>query len=103
METIYIDYLLHTPITINLLDFDFEGVDKLVLTAKRYINGNATTILVKEYTSPDIYGEVVTPEESKLFGDAVFYDFIAFMTTGEVYRVSDVGKMVLRKGVGTVE
>ena len=103
METIYIDYGLYTPININLSEFNFEGVDKLVLTAKKYTGNNLTTILVKEYTSSNNYIETITPEESKLFGGTVYYDFIAFMTSGEVYRASDIGKMVLRKGVGTVE
>lgn len=103
METIYIDYCLHTPITVDLSEFDFTDVEKLVLTAKKYIGNSLTTIMVREYTEPNTYIEVITPEESKLFTGNVYYDFIAFMSSGEVYRASDVGKMVLRKGVGTVE
>ena len=103
METIYIDYCLYTPITVDLSEFDFNGVDKLVLTAKKYVFNSLTTIMVREYTEANIYTEVITPEESKLFSGNVYYDFIAFMTSGEVYRASDVGKMELRKGVGTVE
>ena len=103
METIYIDYLLHTPITIDLSEFNFEGVQKLVLTAKKYVGNVLTTVLVKEYTSAGIYVDVISPEESKLFSGNVYYDFIAFMQSGEVYRASDVGEMRLRKGVGTVE
>ena len=103
METIYIDYGLHTPITVDLSEFNFDGVDKLVLTAKKYIGNSLVTILVREYTTADTYVEIITPEESKLFGGTVYYDFIAFMKSGEVYRASDVGKMVLRKGVGTIE
>ena len=103
METIYIDYCLYTPITVDLSEFDFNGVDKLVLTAKKYKGNSLITILVREYTEANTYTEVITPEESKLFSGNVYYDFIAFMTSGEVYRASDVGKMELRKGVGTVE
>ena len=103
METIYIDYGLHTPITIDLSEFDFTGVDKVVLTAKKYVGNSLVTVLVREYMKTNIYTEVITPEESKLFGGTVYYDFIAFMSSGEVYRASDVGEMVLRKGVGTVE
>ena len=103
METIYIDYGLHTPITVNLSEFDFSDVDKLVLTAKKYTGNSLTTIMVREYRETNTYVEVITPEESKLFGGTVYYDFIAFMKSGEVYRASDVGKMILRKGVGTVE
>lgn len=103
METIYIDYGLHTPITIDLSEFDFTGVEKVVLTAKKYIGNSLATILVREYTTADSYIEIITPEESKLFGGDVYYDFIAFMNSGQVYRASDVGKMKLRKGVGTVE
>ena len=103
METIYIDYGLHTAVTIDLSEFDFEGVEKVVLTAKKYMGDSLVTILVREYTLPNIYTEIITPEESKLFEGDVYYDFIAFMELGQVYRVSDVGKMMLRKGVGTVE
>ena len=103
METIYIDYGLHTPITVDLSEFNFDDVDKLVLTAKKYIGNTLTTIMVREYRETNTYVEVITPEESKLFGGNVFYDFIAFMKSGEVYRASDVGEMILRKGVGTVE
>ena len=103
METIYIDYGLHTAVTIDLSEFDFEGVEKVVLTAKKYVGNSLVTILVREYTIANSYIEVITPEESKLFDGDVYYDFIAFMESGQVYRASDVGKMVLRKGVGTVE
>lgn len=103
METIYIDYGLYTPINIDLSEFNFDDVDKLVLTAKKYISNTLITILVREYTISDNYVEVITPEESKLFDGTVYYDFIAFMKSGEVYRASDVGKMVLRKGVGMVD
>lgn len=103
METIYIDYGLHTAVTIDLSEFDFTGVDKVVLTAKKYVGNSLVTILVREYTSADTYVEVITPQESKLFGGDVYYDFIAFMGSGQVYRASDVGRMELRKGVGTVE
>ena len=103
METIYIDYGLHTAVTIDLSEFDFAGVDKVVLTAKKYIGNSRVTILVREYASADTYVEIITPEESKSFDGNVYYDFIAFMSLGQVYRASDVGKMVLRKGVGTVE
>ena len=103
METIYVDYGLHTPITVDLSEFDFTGVDKVVLTAKKDVCNNLITILVREYTEANVYTEVVTPEESKLFNGTVYYDFIAFMSSGEVYRASDVGRMILRKGVGTIE
>ena len=103
METIYIDYGLHTPITIDLSEFDFEGVEKVVLTAKKYVGNSFITVLVKEFVSPQTYIEIITPEESKLFSGDVRYDFIAFMSLGQVFRVSDVGKMILRKGVGTIE
>ena len=103
MEEIYIDYLLHTPINIDLSDFDFTGVEKIVLTEKKYMNNKKYTVLVKEFTEAKIYTVTVTPEESKRFDGDVRYDFIAFMTNGEVYKVSDVGVMVLREGVGTSE
>ena len=104
METIYIDYGLYTRFNVDLSEVDFDGVDKFVLTAKRYItDDNVRTVFVREYTNADTYVEVVTPEESRLFNGTVFYDFIVFMTSGEVYRASDVGKMILRKGVGKVE
>ena len=103
METIYIDYGLHTRFNVDLSEVDFEGIDKLVLTVKSYTGVIESTIFVREYTSADNYVEVVTPDESKLFDCKVYYDFIAFMTSGEVYKASDVGKMVLRKGVGRVE
>ena len=103
METIYIDYGLHTAVTIDLSEFDFTGVDKVVLTAKKYVGDSLATIFVREYTLPNTYVEIITPEDSKLFEGDVYYDFIAFMTLGQVYRASDVGKMVLRTGVGTVE
>lgn len=103
METIYIDYGLYTRFTVDLSEVDFNGVDKLVLTAKSYTGANERIVFVSEYTSADNYVEVITPEQSKLFGGTVFYDFIAFMTSGEVYKASDVGKMVLRKGVGRIE
>ena len=103
MDTIYIDYGLHTAINVDLTEFNFDGVDKVVLTAKKYIGNTLSTILVREYTGAGAYIEIITPDESKMFGGTVYYDFIAFMTSGEVYRASEVGKMVLRKGVGTVE
>lgn len=103
MKTIYIDYGLYTPITIDLSEFDFTDVDKVVLTAKTYIGNRLTTILLREYKTAEVHVETITPLESKLFKGDVSYDFIAYMKSGEVYKVSEVGKMVLRKGVGMVE
>ena len=103
METIYVDYGLYTQFTVDLSEVSFDEIDKIVLTAKKYIGAISMIVLTKEYTSANVYVEVITPEESELFDGLVQYDFIAFMTSGEVYRASDVGKMVLRKGVGRVE
>ena len=104
METIYIDYGLYTRFTVDLSEVDFNGVEKLILTAKRYVNGGKElyTVFVREYITADTYVEVVTPKESELFDGTILYDFIAVMSNGEVYKASEVGKMILRKGVGKI-
>lgn len=99
METIRIDVGVYTPLKLDLTDYDFTGIDKLVFTIKNLLTDDEP-VVIREFTGAEEYNIVITPEESKKLLSTAQYDFDEVMEDGKIYKASENGEIRLRFGVG---
>lgn len=98
MDNIRVDVGVYTALEVDLTQFDFTGISKLIMTVK---NKLCTDILFcREFTTAEKHSVTITPEESVLLRDDAEYDFDILTTDGKRYKNGDNGKIVLRKGCG---
>ena len=97
MNKIVIDYGLYTALTIDLTEFDFTGITKIVLTC---CNPCGNLVFQREYDEPKLYNEIITPEESKKLEFGASYDFKKVMSDGKTYKMGDNGYILIRMGCG---
>lgn len=100
MQTIRIDYGVHTALEIDLTGFDFTGIKKLILTAKNSPVDASEVLFEREYTEAKVYTEYITPEESKRIVNGAVYDFNKELSNGKRLKMGENGKIELRKGCG---
>ncbi len=100
MKDIRIDIGVYTALEIDLSVFDFAGVEKVIFTVKNYPTPEAPEIIERVFTEPGIHEAVITPEESLALKSTAEYDFSAVLADGKRHKVTDNGKVVLRKAVG---
>lgn len=100
METIIIDVGVYTPLKVDLTNYDFTGIEKLVLTIKNSVKEDEP-LIEREFTEAIIHDVYITPEESKKLILGAKYDFNIIATDGKRYKASDTGKVDLRECVGT--
>lgn len=100
MKEIRIDVGVCTVVSINLTDVDFTGIEKVILTVKNFADARSPVIIEREFTEPGIHDIIIKPEESiKLIASAE-YDFDKVLLDGTRLKMTDNGKVILRKGVG---
>lgn len=98
MNNIQIDVGVYTSLDVDLTEFDFTGIDRVLLTIK---NGNSSGVLIlREFTEPGIHTVTVTPKESMSLACGAVYDFNIVTSDGKRYKNGDNGSVILRKGVG---
>ena len=100
MEDIRIDIGVCTALTIDLTEFDFTGIEKVIFTIKNYASVSVPPIVEREYTTAQIYNEIISPAESLQLKAGAVYDFDIVLTNGKRFKETDNGKIILRKGVG---
>ncbi len=98
METINIDVGVYTTLKLNLKEYNFDGVEKVIFTVKNF--GSGKPVIVREFTAPLEYNVSITPEESVKLKTSAEYGFTMVCTDGKTYKASDVGKVKLCKCVG---
>lgn len=103
MNKIQIDVGVYTPLYVDLTNYDFNGITKLILTIKNYLDDDAEKIIVREFTEPNEYEVLITPEESRKLLDSAVYDFVFETLDGKTYKTTDVGRIDLHKVVGEVD
>lgn len=100
MNALRIDVGVHTILHVNLTNVDFADIEKIVFTVKNPSTKGSKPIIEKTFTESGFYEVIITPSESlKLVEDAE-YDFNQVLKDGTRYKISDTGKIILRKSVG---
>ena len=101
MDNIYIDKGVCTALTVDLTEFDFTGVEKVILTIKNKCEVKAPVVIEREFTEAKEYNLTITAEESLKICNIAYYDFDEVLTNGMRYKASEgVGKVILREAVG---
>lgn len=100
MDKITIDVGVHTALEIDLTEFDFTGVSKVIFTIKNVANTQYPALFTQEFTEPKLYQVVIPPEVSLKLTDQAVYDFVKVLTDGKTYKNGENGKIELRRGVG---
>lgn len=100
METITIDVGVYTALLVDLTEFEFDGVEKVIMTIKNFPETTLPVIVEREYTEAKVYADAITPEESLKLRYGAVYDFNKVLTDGKRYKVGSNGKIELRTGCG---
>lgn len=100
MRDIRIDIGVCTALDIDLSSVDFTGIEKVIFTVKNYPAPDAPEIIEREFTEPGVHEMVITPEESLALKGTAEYDFCTVLADGKKFKLTDNGKVVLRKAVG---
>ena len=100
MKNIRIDIGLCTALDIDLSAVDFTGIKEVVFTVKNYPTPEAPEIIERKFTEPGVHEVVITPEESLALTITAEYDFSMVLQDGKKFKMTDNGKVTLRKAVG---
>lgn len=98
MNVIRIDVGVHTILHVNLTDVDFTDIERIVFTIKN--KNESKAIVEKVFTESGFYEVIITPSESLKLKEGALFDFNQILKDGTRYKISDTGRIVLRKGVG---
>ena len=100
MKDIRIDVGVHTILNINLSSFDFTGIKEVVFTVKNFSAVDSPVIIERKFTEPGYHEITISPEESLKLANGAEYDFNQILTDGTRLKITDNGKVTLRKSVG---
>lgn len=100
MNELRIDVGVHTILHVNLTDVDFADIREIVFTVKNFSVANSPVIIERTFTEPGFYEVIITPSESLRLVQGAEYDFNQVLKDGTRYKISDTGKIILRKSVG---
>ena len=100
MDNMRIDVGVYTSITIDLSEFDLTYIEKVILTIKNYPDVKSEPVIEREFSESKAHVITITPEESLKLTENACYDFDKITLSGERYKITENGKVVLRKGVG---
>lgn len=100
MKEIRIDVGVCTMLTLNLADIDFTGIKEIVFTVKNKPSVEAPIIIERTFPAAGVYDIKITPEESVKLTQGAEYDFSKVLTDGTQLKMTDNGKVILRKSVG---
>lgn len=98
----------YTPMLVFLDQYDFTGVQKVVMTIKNSLDGSP--LITREFTSPDIYEVMITPTEAaslnyESFNNSgtAYVDFDKITTAGaQRIKISSTERIKVKRGVGNV-
>lgn len=100
METIRIDRGVDTALSVDLTNFDFTGIRTIVLTVKNHPDISAPAMVEYEFDKPTVCNVIVTAEQSLKIEPSAVYDICKITTDGNMYKITENGKVILRRGVG---
>ncbi len=100
MNELMIDVGVYTLLHINLSEVDFTGINEIVFTVKNFSLVDAPVVIERVFKEPGFYEVLITPEESIMLSKGAEYDFNQVLTDGTVLKITNNGKIILRKSVG---
>lgn len=100
MKDIRVDIGVCTALDVDLSTVDFTGIKGVVFTIKNFPLPSDPEIVERVFTEPGIHEVVITPEESLALKAGAEYDFCTVLENGKRFKLTDNGKVVLRKAVG---
>lgn len=100
MKDLRIDVGVHTILHVNLTDVDFTDIKEIVFTVKNFSIPNAPVIIERTFTEAGFYEVIITPSESLKLVNGAEYDFNQVLNDGTRYKISDTGKIILRRSIG---
>ena len=100
MNVLRIDVGVHTLLHIHLSNVDFTGIKEIVFTVKNFSSVESPVIIERIFTEPGFYEVMISPTESIALFPGAEYDFHQVLTDGTRMKISDTGKIILRKSVG---
>ena len=100
MKEIRIDIGVCTALDVDLSKVDFTGIKGIIFTVKNYPDPDSPEIIEREFTEPGVHTIVITPEESLALKTTAEYDFCTVLANGDKFKLTNNGKVILRKAVG---
>ena len=100
MKDIRIDIGVHTILNINLSNVDFTGIKEIVFTVKNFSSIDSPVIIERVFTEPGYHEITILPEESIKLAPGAEYDFNQILADGTRLKITENGKVILRKSVG---
>lgn len=100
MNALRIDVGVHTILHVNLTDVDFTDIKEIVFTIKNPSPKKSKPIIEKTFTESGFYEVIITPAESLKLVEGAEYDFNQVLKDETRYKISDTGRIILRKSVG---
>ena len=100
MKEIRIDVGVCTSLEIDLSHIDFTGIEGVVFTVKNYPDPRSPEIIERLFTSKGVHEMIITAEESLALTATAEYDFCMQLADGKRFKITNNGKVVLRKAVG---
>ena len=100
MNALRIDVGVHTILHVNLTEVDFTDIKEIVFTIKNPSTKNSKPIIEKTFTESGFYEVIITPSESLKLVEGAEYDFNQVLKDEKRYKISDTGRIILRKSVG---
>ena len=100
MNALRIDVGVHTILHVNLTEVDFTDIKEIVFTIKNPSLRNSKPIIEKTFTESGFYEVIITPSESLKLVEGAEYDFNQVLKDETRYKISDTGRIILRKSVG---
>jgi hypothetical protein len=100
MKDIKIDVGVCTALKIDLSSVDFTGIEGVIFTVKNYPDPNSPEVIERLFTESGVHEVIITPEESLALKMTAEYDFCVQLADGKRYKLTENGKVQLRKAVG---
>ncbi len=100
MDDIRIDVGVDTILEVDLTDTNFLGIEYIVLTIKNTVSTKEKPIVERKFNEAKIHEIKITAEESIQITPEAQYDFQKVLEDGTRLKITDNGKIKLRRGIG---
>ena len=109
MKDIQIDVGVYTELMVNLKDIEIGAGEEIVLTIKNTPSPKEPAIVERHFYPEEVEGGYaftsvtkveIEPIESVKIQEGAVYDFSKVTADGKQFKLTDNGRVILRKAVG---